>query len=227
MREIIKIEKRDGQDVVDARELHYFLDSKQDFSDWIKARISKYGFIENQDFVVYHKVMENPFGGRPAKEYALTIDTAKEIAMVEGNDKGKQARQYFIEIEKKYRSVPDMSSAEFLVMYAHKLLDQEKALASMQAQNEMVYAKTNILEHRIHELDIRTTTRPQYFTIVGYASYIGKKVSLDQAKKIGQHAARECEKKGWPIDRVPDPRFGLVGSYPVEVLQPLFESLIA
>lgn len=70
------------------------------FSTWIKNRIDKYGFIENQDFGVFHNFMENPQGGRPLTEYALSVDMAKEISMVEGTERGKQARQYFIQCEK-------------------------------------------------------------------------------------------------------------------------------
>lgn len=64
---------------VSARELHQFLESKQDFSDWVKSRIDTYDFQENQDFIVFRKIMKNPTGGRPAKEYAITLDMAKEL----------------------------------------------------------------------------------------------------------------------------------------------------
>ena len=100
MKEIIKITEKDGQKAVNARELHEFLESKQDFSTWIKARIDKYGFVENQDFEVFHKIMENSQGGRPQIEYALSLDMAKELSMVENNEKGRMARKYFIECEK-------------------------------------------------------------------------------------------------------------------------------
>lgn len=69
--ELIKITEQNGQQVVSARELHSFLESKQDFSTWIKNRIDKYGFVENQDFEVFHISVENPNGGRPSIEYAL------------------------------------------------------------------------------------------------------------------------------------------------------------
>lgn len=101
MNELIKITTNEsGNQVVSARELHKFLESKQEFANWIKNRIDKYGFVENQDFEVFDNFINNPNGGRPLKEYALTIDMAKELAMVEGNEKGKQARRYFIECEK-------------------------------------------------------------------------------------------------------------------------------
>ncbi len=114
MNELIKITERDGQKAVSARELHFFLESKQDFSTWMKNRIEKYGLIEKVDFEVFHNFMENPKGGRPLTEYALTVDTAKELSMVEGNDKGKQARKYFIKMEEIARkgalTVPDFSN---------------------------------------------------------------------------------------------------------------------
>lgn len=93
-----------NKQVVNARELHAFLGSKQDFSNWIKNRINKYGFVENQDFEVFNNFIENSNGGRPSIEYALTMDMAKELSMVENNEKGKTARRYFIECEKQFFS---------------------------------------------------------------------------------------------------------------------------
>lgn len=61
--ELIKITEQNGKKAVSARELHSFLESKRDFSNWIKDRIEKYGFIENQDFEVFNKFGENPNGG--------------------------------------------------------------------------------------------------------------------------------------------------------------------
>ena len=78
-------------ETVSARELHAFLEVQTRFNDWIAARIEKYDFVENQDFVRFRKKKENPQGGRPAIEYHLALDMAKELAMVERNEKGKQA----------------------------------------------------------------------------------------------------------------------------------------
>lgn len=100
MEELIKITESNGKKAVNARELHDFLESKRDFSNWIKDRIEKYGLVENEDYVVFANFGENPKGGRPQIEYALSVDAAKELSMVEGNEKGKQARRYFIECEK-------------------------------------------------------------------------------------------------------------------------------
>ncbi|MED0680248.1 antA/AntB antirepressor family protein [Aneurinibacillus thermoaerophilus] len=91
-----------NNNLVNARELHLFLESKQKFTDWIANRIEKYGFIENEDFFV---TLGKSNGGRPAIEYTLTIDTAKEIAMVENNERGRQARKYFIEMERRAKQM--------------------------------------------------------------------------------------------------------------------------
>lgn len=100
--ELIRITERNGQRAVSARELHRFLEVGRDFSSWIKERIEKYKFTKNEDYQVFPNFGENPKGGRPTIEYALSLDMAKELSMVENNEKGKQARRYFIEVEKKY-----------------------------------------------------------------------------------------------------------------------------
>ncbi len=101
---LIEINKHeiDGQGIttVSARELHEFLEVGRDFSTWIKGRVEEYKFKENQDFIVFPQIGENPNGGRPQLEYALTLDMAKELCMVEKNEKGREARLYFIECER-------------------------------------------------------------------------------------------------------------------------------
>ncbi|EKG7389503.1 antA/AntB antirepressor family protein [Campylobacter jejuni] len=84
-----------------AREIFQFLNSEQEYANWIKNRISHYNFIENQDYIieiVYTK-------GRPRKEHYVTLDMAKELCMVENNEKGRQARRYFIECEKRLKNL--------------------------------------------------------------------------------------------------------------------------
>ena len=76
----------------------------KDFSTWIKSRIEDFGFVENQDFAIFPETGENP--GRPRIEYALSLDMAKELSMLERNGKGRQARQYFIECERQANSAP-------------------------------------------------------------------------------------------------------------------------
>ncbi|WP_455475712.1 antA/AntB antirepressor family protein [Bartonella sp. B17] len=111
-----------GQEIVqtvNARELYNFLEANVRFNDWIIRRIEEYNFKENQDFVSFTQKRVKPQGGRPSIEYHLTLDMAKELAMVERNEKGKQARQYFIECERRAKQVSapqiDYSSPEAML----------------------------------------------------------------------------------------------------------------
>lgn len=106
-----------GNQAVNARDLHGFLGVGRDFSNWIKGRIEKYDFIENKDYCkLYYDSLGNRVNLGLAKsgeqenkgiqkiEYVLTLSMAKELAMVENNEKGKEARKYFIECEEKFRA---------------------------------------------------------------------------------------------------------------------------
>lgn len=125
------------QQTVNARELHAFLEVGKDFSNWIKARIEEYGFTENHDFAVFAEIGENPKGGRPRVEYALSLDMAKELSMVERTDKGKQARAYFIEMERQAKqsvqALPDFTNpaiaARAWADEVEKNIEQQKRLA--------------------------------------------------------------------------------------------------
>lgn len=139
MDELIKITQQQGRQAVSARDLHAFLESKRDFSNWMKERIKKCGLIENEDFEVFNKFGENPNGGRPQIEYALSVDAAKELSMVEGNEKGKQARRYFIESEKKYRTLQKTGGFEIPQTLSSALLlaaNQAKELESQKNRIE-------------------------------------------------------------------------------------------
>ncbi|HHT6923916.1 antA/AntB antirepressor family protein [Campylobacter coli] len=86
---------------VNAREIYKYIKITSNFAEWINRRINHYNFIENQDYIielVYTK-------GRPRKEYYVTLDMAKELCMVENNEKGRQARRYFIECEKRLKNL--------------------------------------------------------------------------------------------------------------------------
>lgn len=98
MQELIKIKEQNGNRAVSARELHQFLEVETQFTKWCE-RMFEYGFQENEDFILV-KNDQNKVSKSNPKDYALTIDTAKEISMIQRTDKGKQARQYFIAMEK-------------------------------------------------------------------------------------------------------------------------------
>lgn len=164
MQELIKISTTEsGSQVVSARELHKFLESKQQFADWIKDRIDKYGFIENQDFEVFQNFMKNPNGGRPLKEYALTLDTAKELAMVEGNEKGRQARRYFIECEKKLREVvtKPMTAFELIAAQAQAMVEMEKRMNAMDEKLNFIYEQYQNSQKQLALLPLSEEPMPE------------------------------------------------------------------
>lgn len=97
---LVNIRYDNDKITVSARELHGFLEVGSEFSHWFK-RMCEYGFTEGQDFSSF---LTESTGGRPAQDAQLTIDMAKEICMLQRNEKGKQARQYFIQLEKDWNS---------------------------------------------------------------------------------------------------------------------------
>ncbi|ASQ66817.1 phage antirepressor Ant [Escherichia coli] len=116
-----------------ARNLHAFLGIGKMFAHWIKDRLGEYGFVENQDFVIACQNWQaKGRGGHNRKEYHLTLDTAKELAMVERNEKGRQIRRYFIECEKKLRNIQPVQTeqqftTEEIILLCYMQLWMEKA----------------------------------------------------------------------------------------------------
>ena len=90
----------------DARKLHAFLKVGKRFASWIAERITEYGFVENQDFAIASQNREaKTRGGHNRKDYHLTLDTAKELSMVERNEQGRIIRRYFIECERRLLAI--------------------------------------------------------------------------------------------------------------------------
>lgn len=149
MNALIKLTERPlGTDVVqtvNARDLHAFLEAGKDFSNWIKDRINQYGFVENQDFVCSPNLAGKGRGGHNRVDYHLSIDMAKELAMVERNARGKQARMYFIQCEREARArqkpMESMSRLDILKMAMHaeeerlRIEQDKRALETRVAQD--------------------------------------------------------------------------------------------
>ncbi len=107
---------------VSGRELHEFLEVKSKYADWFK-NMSAYGFTENIDYVSLSKNLEN--GGRSI-DHQLTIPMAKELCMIQRNERGKQARQYFLAVEAQWNSPEAVMRRAVLI--AQKQNDQLKAV---------------------------------------------------------------------------------------------------
>lgn len=217
MEELIPISEKDGKRAVSARDLHSFLESKRDFSNWIKDRIDKYDLVENVDYVVFNKFGENPNGGRPQIEYALTVDAAKELSMVEGNEKGKQARRYFIECERKLKESGNeaLSPAEVILRLAQRNVDNERKMREIERKQER-------LQSEIEDIRQRTTTDLGRSTIVAYVSRNNIKLDVKRFGAMGRKASTLCKKRDIPITKIHDVRWGQVSVFPDEILDEVF-----
>ena len=131
MKELIKITEQNGKRAVSARELHRFLEVTERFSNWFERQL-QYGFIEGVD---YHGCeVFNTLANQTLTDYALTIDTAKEISMLQRTEKGKQARRYFIECEKLAQNpVSNLSKIDL----AQMVIESEREKERLQIQNQL------------------------------------------------------------------------------------------
>lgn len=143
MQELIKItENENGQKVVSARDLHLFLEVQTDFSNWAK-RMFEYGLEENKDYSLV-KIGERSAHNKI--DYALTIDTAKQISMVQRNEKGRQARLYFIECENKLkRQLPNFSDPyDAAIAWANEYKEKKLAIERAKEAEKTVAILTHV-----------------------------------------------------------------------------------
>ncbi|MBO9615586.1 MAG: phage antirepressor KilAC domain-containing protein [Dyadobacter sp.] len=167
MQELIQIQtSKGGKKIVSAKELYDFLDLKSRFNDWIRNRIKKYGFIENQDFVCLTKnLVTQTKGGRAGAaieiDYALTLNMAKELAMVEGNERGKQARQYFIACETMLKTMATPPAFQLPTTYAdalRKLAEEVESKERLLQENAELKPKAAYTDIVLNSVSDMTTT---------------------------------------------------------------------
>lgn len=129
MNELISVTLNDNHEpVVSGRQLHEALEVKTKYADWFNRMID-YGFAENQDFLLLKNEQQTGRGGHNKVDHIIKLDMAKEIAMIQRTERGKQVRQYFIQIEKDFNS-PEKIMARALLMAdqkVHKLEAQIEA----------------------------------------------------------------------------------------------------
>lgn len=132
MNELLKVTVNENQEqVISGRELHMFLNIGTEYAKWF-SRMCEYGFEENRDFKVIVKNDENSKGGRPSTDHIMKLDMAKELCMLARNEKGKQARHYFLEVERDWNS-PEKVMARALNI-ANNTINNLKLENSMQKQ---------------------------------------------------------------------------------------------
>lgn len=139
--ELIKVSEQDGKQAVSARELHEFLEVDTRFNDWIARRIEEYGFEESIDF---YSEKSKSTGGRQAIEYIITTGMAKELAMLEKSEKGRQIRKYFIKCEENLIEAvkQNMVPKQFYLEAIHELEEQNEQLINNYNDIRLMYQNT-------------------------------------------------------------------------------------
>lgn len=190
MKDLIKIEVNENQEpIVNGRELHKALGVKTAYKDWF-PRMVEYGFNEGQDFC---SILSESTGGRPETNHAIKLDMAKEISMIQRNEKGKKVRQYFIQVEKDFNS-PEKIMARALKIAESKLnvlqlentqqkqligelkpkadyLDQilqSKALVTITAIAKDYGMSAKAFNKKLHELKVQYKQGHQWFLYSNY-----------------------------------------------------------
>ena len=177
--ELIKIIEREGRQLVSGRELHEFLEIKTKYKDWF-PRMVEYGFEEEIDFIKVAQKratnnLKNPV--TTVIDHAISIDMAKEISMIQRTEKGKAARQYFINCEKKLKEVKKLSPMELMELQFKALKEQEEKIA--QVENKVDKLEEDMPLFQIDCKEIQALVRKKGIEALGgYKSVAYKDNSL-------------------------------------------------
>lgn len=189
MSDLIKIVENNGNKAVSARDLHAFLEIETPITKWI-IRMFEYGFEENKDWTKLSI-------GNQLVDYALSIDCAKEISMIQRSDKGKQARQYFIECEKKLqKSLPSTYKEALIALVA---AEEEKEKLALQVEN----------------LDTALDSLLEWVSIIKVSRHNKIKETAFDWRVLKQWSAD----MGYQIKKAESPRYGYQNLYHVNVFR--------
>ena len=144
MNELLKIDYVDEKPTVSGRSLHEALEVETPYHKWF-PRMCEYGFNENADYSVTDIFVHNPNGGKQTQiDHQLTIPMAKEIAMLQRNEKGKEVRQYFIQIEESWNR-PELVIARALQMTNRMLEIEKQSNATLKKENAKLKDRKSVV----------------------------------------------------------------------------------
>ncbi|EJQ3734187.1 antA/AntB antirepressor family protein [Escherichia coli] len=177
--------------LVNARDLHTFLGVGKRFASWITERIAEYGFVENQDYILVspNREIKGRGGDRRSKDYHLTLDTTKETAMVERNEKGRQIRRYFIECEKKLRNIQPVQTelqftAEEIILLCYMQLWMEKAQDLSKHLYPIMKELNSSYTNKLYDIAFETI----YMVTKNKEALLREAAQLDQSSFVVQRA---------------------------------------
>lgn len=154
------IRNQDGTNSVNARDLHAFLEVSTQYNKWF-TRMVEYGFVENQDYLTVVKNVHRADGTvmpQTQADHIITLDMAKELAMIQRTDKGKQARQYFIECEKKFREQQQQAfklpNFEDPVEAAHAWIEQYEERKRLALEYSQTKPKAEVYDNVIADREM-------------------------------------------------------------------------
>lgn len=180
-----------GEKVVYGTELHAKLKPGTVFADWIKRRLSECDAVEDKDYEVFRKKEKNSKGGRPALEYLMKLDIAKEMAMLEHNETGKQVRRYFIRVEEKYKEEKK------------KVTQDEQKRPSLTAVTGAAKFLTSLTEKAGCDGKIQLLTAKSFYETNGYPVLV--EIGADKQYWDTVHIARQAgiyaKSSGKPADK--------------------------
>lgn len=200
MQELIKIEIRDGKQLVSGRELHKFLEIKARFNDWF-PRMCEYGFIENKDYIAITQKRVTAQGNETTYvDYLMKISMAKELSMLQRNEKGKQARLYFIECEEKLKTKLPQTYLEALKELVkveeaklqlenrvNNLIHSKKLYTTTEIAKELGFKSANVLNLKLEEDKVQYKVNDTWVLTSKYAEndYVSiKQTELESGKII-------------------------------------------
>lgn len=208
MNELIKVNYDSDRPTVSARELHEFLEVGSEYSHWFK-RMCEYGFIEDVDFSSF---LTESSGGRPAQDAQITIEMAKEICMLQRNEKGKQARQYFIQLEAAWNT-PEMVMSRALKMAERQLDNLRIVNAGLTVKNQIMAPKAEYFDELVDRnllTNVRETAKELHVGPKAFVAFLierkyiyrdkrGKLLPYQQYVDSGLFEVKECfnEKTQW------------------------------
>lgn len=218
MNELLQLFDYNGGKAMYARQLHSALGVQSIFTNWCN-RMFEYGFYEGIDyFEVFSQNGINPKGGRRSTDFILTLDCAKEIAMLQRSEAGKRIRKYLIDVETQYRELMTKPAMPPTSTSTSLITQLKLQVQILEQQDQRITA----IEQKVVEVEARQTDiNTDYFALAGYYHLQQKRFALSnaQAQQTGKRLTAKSAELGYEVKREYSGRYGYVNSYHKYILQ--------